>query len=326
MWKFASCEVQGRGHIKNNVPCQDKTFLLEENGVCVIALSDGAGSARLSHFGAAAVTQMICKKLVQQFDDFFQSTDALNVKNDILESCEKTLKDEANKQQAEIDDLSCTLLFAAIKENKFLLGHVGDGVIGYIKDDKIAVASVPYNGEFSNETVFVNSKLAVATMKLLKGEMGSIKSFILMSDGTETSLYSKKQNFIANGALKMVAYTSAYEKNYATKILENILSKQISMRTSDDCSIAIVVKGKFQDMSNKFRAALYGIGADDEDELKKYDLVVNDLLNGKKARKRKIFSQVGINSHKHKKILKELEDNLVVEKMFNRQYCCKIEK
>ena len=47
MWKTLQCAVQGRSHIKTEIPCQDKTFTSIENGVSVIALADGAGSANL---------------------------------------------------------------------------------------------------------------------------------------------------------------------------------------------------------------------------------------------------------------------------------------
>ena len=60
MWNSVECAVQGRGHIKSDIPCQDKTFHVHENGVDVIALADGAGSARLSHYGAEFVTKQIC--------------------------------------------------------------------------------------------------------------------------------------------------------------------------------------------------------------------------------------------------------------------------
>ena len=47
MWRSVCCAMQGSGHKKSGVPCQDKTFRLNKNNVHVIALSDGAGSARL---------------------------------------------------------------------------------------------------------------------------------------------------------------------------------------------------------------------------------------------------------------------------------------
>ena len=52
MWNSVQCAVQGRGHFKTDMPCQDKTNYLCKNETSVIALADGAGSATMSHFGA----------------------------------------------------------------------------------------------------------------------------------------------------------------------------------------------------------------------------------------------------------------------------------
>ena len=59
MWSYSSCQVQGRGHSKNQIPCQDKTKAIFENGTYVISLADGAGSAKLSHYGAACIVESI---------------------------------------------------------------------------------------------------------------------------------------------------------------------------------------------------------------------------------------------------------------------------
>ena len=52
MWKVVQCAVQGRGHIKGNIPCQDKIHYYTDENTTITALADGAGSAKLSHIGA----------------------------------------------------------------------------------------------------------------------------------------------------------------------------------------------------------------------------------------------------------------------------------
>ena len=54
-------------------------------------------------------------------------------------------------------DLASTLLFVAIKDNKFIMAHIGDGIIGYLKQDELKIATHPMNGEFINTTVFTTS-------------------------------------------------------------------------------------------------------------------------------------------------------------------------
>lgn len=85
MWSFSSCQIQGRGHIKNHVPCQDKTKTIFENGTYVIALADGAGSAKLSHYGASCVVESIGDLFIHHFEDLYANEDGRQVKLAIME-------------------------------------------------------------------------------------------------------------------------------------------------------------------------------------------------------------------------------------------------
>ena len=68
--KNCCMQVQGRAHIKNDVPCQDKTYTLTDPSGASIALADGAGSAGMSHFGAEPVTKCITEYLTEHFEEF----------------------------------------------------------------------------------------------------------------------------------------------------------------------------------------------------------------------------------------------------------------
>ena len=81
MWNTIQCAVQGKSHIKTGVPCQDKTYSLFLNGVKVIALADGAGSAKLSHYGAESSTKFICQELAENFDSYFLNKTITNKEN-----------------------------------------------------------------------------------------------------------------------------------------------------------------------------------------------------------------------------------------------------
>ena len=198
MWRSVCCAMQGSGHKKSGVPCQDKTFRLNKNNVHVIALSDGAGSARLSHFGAERVVQTAAELAADRFAQYQECEDAEAVRQEMLSVLRYELAEEAKKHSCEMHDLACTLLLAAVSGERFLLVHIGDGVIGYLDGDTLKVASVPDNGEFANETTFVTSDKAAETMRLFKGELRDKAAFVLMSDGTEHSLYHKPSRALAD--------------------------------------------------------------------------------------------------------------------------------
>ena len=73
MWHTQTACVTGRSHQRNGMPLQDRTCVRTEGGVTAAAVSDGAGSARLSQEGAGAAVQRVCRFLCQHFDALYQS-------------------------------------------------------------------------------------------------------------------------------------------------------------------------------------------------------------------------------------------------------------
>lgn len=242
MWKSVCCEVQGTGHKKNCIPCQDKTFELVQNGVHVIALADGAGSASLSHFGAERVVRDASEYIAEHFRECLHRDDGRMVKQELLEMLQKGLSEEAKARKCSIHDLSSTLLLAAVNEDSFILAHIGDGVIGYLDKDKLKVASTPDNGEFSNVTTFVTSGEALTSMRLFKGELKNKDAFVLMSDGTEQSFYHKPSKTLAGVIVKLMHRTCLIGSEKMKAQLEDAFTSVISKNTQDDCSIAILAR------------------------------------------------------------------------------------
>lgn len=262
-WKSVCCAVQGRGHAKKNIPCQDKVARREENGINVIVLADGAGSAAMSHFGAKVVVNRVTAFVADRFFDLIAQDDGRKVTQDILSVALQALTDEAELRECELKDLASTLLVAAVNDEKFFLAHLGDGVIGYLNDAGLKVATTPDNGEFSNETVFITSANAATRMRIYKGDLKSISGFILMSDGTEQSLYNKRNKTLAPAVKRLMHRTCLVSTEVLTPQLEEALGIVLE-NTQDDCSIAILARTSEQlpplkDLSLSERQSLYQI-------------------------------------------------------------------
>lgn len=242
LWKSVCCAVQGRGHAKNNIPCQDKVAKLESNGVHVIVLADGAGSAKFSHFGAECVVKSVAGFIVEKFSYIIAQEDGRNVTRELLTFILNQLENEAGLHNCTIKDLASTLLIAAVSEKNFFVAHLGDGVIGYLNDKSLKTVSVPDNGEFANETYFVTSSSAAAHMRIYKGELKNICGFVLMSDGTEQSLYDKKNKTLAPAIKRLLHRTCLVDDKILTPQLEEALNSVVVMSTHDDCSIALLAR------------------------------------------------------------------------------------
>ena len=241
-WKSVSCAVQGRGHKRKNIPCQDKVARRVKNGVHVIALADGAGSASLSHFGAECVVNHIIKFVTEKFFDLIAESEGQKVTTEILSTILQALNEESQSLNCNLKDLASTLLVAAVSDENFFLAHLGDGVIGYLNDKGLKTVSIPDNGEFSNETVFLTSSNAASHFRIYKGALKNISGFILMSDGTEQSFYNKRTKKLAPVVKRLMHRTCLISDEVLTPQLENALNSVVIDNTQDDCSVAILAR------------------------------------------------------------------------------------
>lgn len=239
-WNFIKAAVQGRGHVASGTPCQDKVCCMAENGCSVVALADGAGSARLSHHGAERAARSMCLHLCRHFDRMFLETDALAVKRRLTAKLTAQLSLLAMELGCRTADLASTLLVAAVKDGRYILIHLGDGVIAYRRNGELRTASRPHNGEFANCTFFTTSPKALSQMNILKGSLNGIDGFALMSDGSAAGLYSKRQDRPAAVLGKIMDYCTYYQSGPLEEWLQESLADGVRAATTDDCSLAVL--------------------------------------------------------------------------------------
>lgn len=240
-WLAAGAIARGRGHIKHNVVCQDKVFCTCRKGVTIAALADGAGSATNSHVGAEITVNIIAHFLADNFQAFYDSCDAGQVAEEILSEIRNNLQQMAYQRKLELGSLASTLLVVAVSEEKYILLHLGDGMIGCFCQDGIKAASLPVNGEFANSTVFTTSEHAASFLRMYKGILKDIDGFVLMSDGAAQGLYSKASHSFA-GALRSLAQMGRLlPQSIMQKILSEELLPALIAKTTDDCSVAFLL-------------------------------------------------------------------------------------
>ena len=240
-WKLAGSSVIGLSHIKNNLPCQDHISILDNDDCCCISLADGAGSAKFAELGASIVTSKTCELIEQYFDNFFED-EAKEVREKIIHVLRTNLGKQAKVKEAVKRDFASTLLFVAIKGDNFIAGHIGDGIIGYIKDEDLITLSPPENGEYINETYFVTSINYQKNLRLFKGSVENISGFVLMSDGTCESLFDKANRNLAPIVKEIVEWLDENPTDVVTNALKSNLEEVIRNKTLDDCSLAIMKK------------------------------------------------------------------------------------
>lgn len=247
-WLMLGCAGVGRGHIQKNICCQDKFFFQHRYGVNAIALADGAGSASYSHIGAEVVAREICQLVCERFMEWHGSQSVETVQHAWCEALHQRLSETGLPYK----ELASTMLVVGVYGDKYIVGHIGDGVIGYLRHGTVQAASKPVNGEFANSTVFVTSPEAEQRMQLLKGSLADIEGFVLMSDGAAASLYAKQREIFAGAVKSIFSVAPLIGKKHLQEILEQGLLARLRAKTLDDCSVAFMLpKAKISHAATK---------------------------------------------------------------------------
>lgn len=222
-WIINSAKTVGRSHIRENIPCQDSVESLQKNGVSVIALSDGCGSAPLSHYGSNITVKALCDVFVNNYDDLYNSDDN-KIRNTVVMAIVERLRDFITDNPKIVSDFKrdnpqhyekfknnwpgftqieklypltlfdATVQFVAVKDDKIIAGRLGDGVIADIRNGALRILSsedkvgVESNATWYPSTVLIASENKAinpwSKFEILKGGNSyEYGMFLIMSDG-----------------------------------------------------------------------------------------------------------------------------------------------
>ncbi|MBB5617149.1 hypothetical protein BJ959_000645 [Chryseoglobus frigidaquae] len=228
--------------MEDGTPCQDRTAYLNRAGIQVLCLADGAGSAARSELGAQALVEEGSKLLADSFRSIVTRDDGAQIKVEIVQRLLRRVERVAKRRRLVVRDLAATFLGVAVSDDQFIAAHIGDGVIGYVKDGEMKVISGPENDEFANQTTFVTSESAATNMRLLRGSLVGVSGFVLMSDGPASVLFDHRSKTLAPACRKVVDLVSS-AGNFSVPSyryqLRRLLDTKIRDSTKDDCSLAI---------------------------------------------------------------------------------------
>ncbi len=244
-YKTAFAFVQGRSHIEKNIPCQDYVQSVTSNGITVLSLADGAGSAQYSNIGAKISVEIMNEYFSVFFDDLYEMDDS-SIKEMLSQIIHESLEEEVIEKQIVLKDLSSTLLFVAVNDSKYIAGHIGDGIIGYMSSIEkymtIDVLSFPEKGEYHNSTFFTTNQNVQEHFRIYRGAMENIEGFILMSDGSDESLFNRHEERFAPAVERFFEWMSEYSPETVSKALHKNIEEKIRLKTTDDCSVGIISK------------------------------------------------------------------------------------
>ena len=243
-YKVASATQQGTSHVKNgNLPCQDIVLADNLNDTVFLGLADGAGSKVNSQYVAKFILDALFIELTGNLH-FYLKTDDMQMK--LTKFIESLLYSYAREERIDFEELASTLLVVVIYEDKYLLLHIGDGLIVSIdEEDKFKILSLPENGTYANETYFINTIEYKERLRISHGNINDIRNGLLLcSDGIEDLIYNYQTLEVTPLVKTMIDWLDAESEKHVSEILAYNLENKFSQRSDDDLSLIIFKESK----------------------------------------------------------------------------------
>ena len=238
----------GRGiaHERAGIPCQDAlSHRICENGNWVMALADGAGSARW----AAEAAQSNVHAIMEYFDTFslveFADMEPQLRSQTLAEVCMACLKDLQQKlEEPDLRHLSATLVFAVVSQAYILLGHLGDGMaVALDAQGNTVLYSGPEQVDGNERATYFTSSAGAAghlRLHLLERSKNNVDHIVLTSDGA----YDMFRNRGSGDPLATVRELQHYvnqqgmAKNHELADVLNQMA-EIAVERMDDWSVVV---------------------------------------------------------------------------------------
>ena len=258
--QVGSASRQGAAHLKDGTPNQDSaavsTLAVRGLGsVALLAVSDGAGSAGLSHFGSRAACDAAVSSLARQL----ARNPAIAVKPHLLRSAlQRSVRSGRRGVEAvarpgqrsgiplDVRTYACTLMIAVVSERLVGVAHVGDGCIVAGDGDEWRVLSEPDNGEFANETKFLTNPRNLPRVTVVP--RSEIACLTVTTDGLQDVAFSRRS--LPYKRFWTPLYRALSRGSNAAKqtVLDALLQKvDAAGKASDDCTIAVCVSDRLKD-------------------------------------------------------------------------------
>jgi hypothetical protein len=243
MWKAVGKSVIGTAHEKGEIPCQDFSDYwqcrLGDEKALIIGISDGAGSATLSHVGSKEAIGFIMRQVT-----LFEESTAHITREHVQGWFAKTLEhlqETAKREQLESKELACTLLLAILGKNHAVFAQIGDGAWVMEKNETVHPVTWPYNGEFANETKFITSADAFEFLQFQKLDepLTAVAGF---TDGIQALAlnYADKSVHVPFFAPIFTALRDCEDQtSLLSPLIHFLSSEKVNERTDDDKTLVV---------------------------------------------------------------------------------------
>ncbi|MEI8198440.1 MAG: PP2C family serine/threonine-protein phosphatase [Eubacteriales bacterium] len=242
--QLTSLSVSGRKHRDKGNPCEDASLSVNQEGVYVVCLSDGAGGSQYIHadIGSKCVVQTICDLMVHHFDAFFFELHESVIRSVLVAAVQSELAIKSQELMlGGMDTLSATMLFCAVKDTRMICGHIGDGIIARVTGSGMQPVFLPQNGEDASSTIFMTLPDAQDYLRVVRTTIDDTHAVVLMTDGISDMVFDSTKLLLMPVVARLAELASLSKEESEMQMNQTIKSFIVdSSPLSDDASIGIL--------------------------------------------------------------------------------------
>lgn len=204
----------------------NKTEIYEWNGASVLSLGEAGerteGSQRYAWVVAEAVSALVAKR----FDELYSAEEEDFVKTELLLKTMEVLSEENRISLSRAVD---GLLFVAVKDNRYLAGHMGGGLIARW-DGNPSILSMPS----TEEPVMSN-------LRVYKGDFQEPFGFMLISHNAYPSFYDAETEGLSPACGTFFEWLREYDEETVSEAFTDNMKKYFLQDAKGDIRVAAVV-------------------------------------------------------------------------------------
>lgn len=260
-WRGFGASATGTSHAERGGDCEDAHALIAlDGGGLVIAVADGAGSARCSQRGAWIAVEAAAEvaAAVASAGETEPARAGIEAARRALEATVAADGESAQAERASGDDpgdgaddnggeggplaladLACTLLVAVLIDDRVDAAQVGDGAVIVRRGGRLAVMAAGERGEFLNETCFVTSTGWAEELHTESAD--EVDAVAVMTDGLQLLALDMTTGQPHAAFFDPLLSWAAGSKADGRDLVLFLGSEKVNARTDDDKTLALAV-------------------------------------------------------------------------------------
>jgi hypothetical protein len=227
-WHVVGASVTGASHQRRGVGCQDAHAVARTDFGTVIAVADGAGSARRADEGAQIAAGAVVHWAQRGISDPLT----------LLTRARTCLRTWAGSPAA-LRELATTLSVVCLTARTVRVAQVGDGAVVLMGESDFELLRADDGAEYLNETVFLTSKGWRSRIRRDSRPINSVRGVAVLSDGLQLLALDLAAAAPHPGFFRPLFDYAAGTEASDAELAAFLSSPRVSARTDDDSTLVI---------------------------------------------------------------------------------------